>query len=58
MQSNVIFGTIILAFVVYITMRDQLPAYLDLFKKKEKSEGSSPMPNNNKGVGGGSTGSW
>ena len=33
-QSNVIFGTLIFAFIVFITMRGQLPAYLDLFKSK------------------------
>lgn len=33
-QSNVIFGVILFAFVMYVTMRGQLPAYLDLFKKK------------------------
>jgi len=44
-QSNVIFGTLIFAFIVFITMRGQLPAYLDLFKSKppeeKKSEKSS-----------------
>ena len=42
-QSNVIFGTLIFAFIVFITMRGQLPAYLDLFKSKppEKKSASS-----------------
>lgn len=39
-QSNVIFGTLIFMFIVYITMRGQLPAYLDLFKSKKAGEGS------------------
>lgn len=30
-QSNVIFGVLIFAFVIYITLRGQLPAYLSLF---------------------------
>jgi hypothetical protein len=35
-QSTVIFGTLMFAFVMYITLRGQLPAYLDLFKPKAK----------------------
>jgi len=45
-QSNVIFGTLIFAFLVFITMRGQLPAYLDLFKSKppeEKKSGKSSI---------------
>ena len=30
-QSTAIFGTLILAFVIYITLRGQLPRYLSLF---------------------------
>lgn len=30
-QSTIIFGTLLLAFVIYITLRGQLPAYLGLF---------------------------
>lgn len=33
-QSNVIFGALLFAFIVYITVRGQLPAYLDLFRGK------------------------
>lgn len=40
-QSNVIFGTLLLAFIVYITMRGQLPGYLDLFTKKNAPKSSS-----------------
>lgn len=39
-QSTVIFGVLILAFVIYITMRGQLPAYLALFS----SSSSTPAP--------------
>jgi len=35
-QSNIIFGAILFAFIVYITIRDQLPSYLDLFNSKPK----------------------
>jgi len=30
-QSNIIFGTLLLAFVIYITLRGQLPEYIALF---------------------------
>lgn len=40
-QSTITFGVILFAFVVYITMRGQLPAYLDLFKSKPKEASSS-----------------
>lgn len=30
-QSNVIFGVLVFAFVIYITLRGQLPAYIALF---------------------------
>jgi len=40
-QSNVIFGTLIFAFIVFITMRGQLPAYIDLFKSKPPEEKKS-----------------
>ena len=30
-QSTVIFGTLLAAFVIYITIRGQLPSYLSLF---------------------------
>lgn len=31
-QSNIIFGSLLFAFIVYITIRGQLPGYLDLFR--------------------------
>lgn len=52
-QSTIIFGAILFAYVVYITMRGQLPAFLDLFSsapssgKKGKAdvvEGPTPSP--------------
>jgi hypothetical protein len=47
-QSNVIFATLIFSFILYVTMRGQLPAYLDLFKPKSKDDKStakqSPLP--------------
>lgn len=30
-QSTIIFGTLVFAFVIYITVRGQLPAYFSLF---------------------------
>lgn len=30
-QSNIIFGTLLFAFVIYITLRGQLPEYIALF---------------------------
>lgn len=33
-QSTVIFGVLLFAFLMYITLRGQLPAYLALFKGK------------------------
>lgn len=41
-QSTVIFGVLIFAFVVYITMRGQLPAYLALFSSSNTSTSSAP----------------
>ncbi len=52
-QSNVIFGTILLAFIVYITMRGQLPAYLDLFKKGKPTSSSSGSSKSGGGILGG-----
>lgn len=40
-QSTLIFGALIFAFVIYITMRGQLPAYVDLFRKS--SGASAPV---------------
>lgn len=33
-QSNVIFAALLFAFIVYITVRGQLPSYLALFTRK------------------------
>lgn len=33
-QSTIIFGAIVFAFIVYITLRGQLQSYLSLFTKK------------------------
>lgn len=43
-QSNVIFGTLLLAFVIYITLRGQLPAYLSLFSGEGSSSASPSAP--------------
>ena len=40
-QSTVIFGVMIFAFVVYITMRGQLPDYLALFSSGKSSTAST-----------------
>ena len=32
-QSNKIFGAIVFAFIIYITAKGELPAYLGIFKK-------------------------
>lgn len=45
-QSTVIFGAILFAFVVYITMRGQLDDYIDLFKSKPKASASSSSGSN------------
>lgn len=42
-QSTIIFGSLLLAFVIYITLRGQLPSYLGLFTGK----GSSSTANTN-----------
>ena len=48
-QSTIIFGSLLLAFVVYITLRGQLPSYLNLFTGKganTNSKGSTATQNN------------
>jgi uncharacterized membrane protein YgcG len=61
-QTNVIFGGIVLAFVVYVVMRGEAPAYLSLFKHDKP--GANAMPSADPFGGGGSfggagsTGSW
>jgi hypothetical protein len=50
-QSTIIFGTLLAAFVIYITLRGQLPDYLALFTKaapsntetKEAEQTSKPL---------------
>lgn len=39
-QSTIIFGSIVFAFVIYITVRGQLPDYLALFGGKKSSASS------------------
>lgn len=34
-QSSVIFGTLIFAFVIYVTSRGMLPRFIDLFRSNE-----------------------
>ena len=36
-QSNIIFGTLLFAFIIYITTKGELPAYIGLFTKKGTS---------------------
>ncbi len=38
-QSNLIFGTLLLAFIIYITSRGQLPEYIRLFTEKGSATG-------------------
>lgn len=48
-QSNAIAGALALAFLLFITLRGELPSYLNLFKpKSQASSGSS-------GTGGGTS---
>lgn len=45
-QTNIIFGSIILAFVVFVVVRGEGPAYLSLFKHDPpatKPGGSDPL---------------
>ncbi len=37
-QSNLIFGILLFAFIVYITSRGQLPDYISLFTSKGSGE--------------------
>lgn len=63
-QSTLTFGVLLFMFVVFITVRGQLPAYLALFRSKKVGESSSSsMGNSFTGGGGsfgggGSTGDW
>jgi len=49
-QSNVIFGMILLAFVVFITTRGELPVYLNLIRGSTAS--GKPPQSSNGGSGG------
>jgi len=31
-QTNIMFGAILVAFIIYVTVRGQLPQYIDIFK--------------------------
>jgi uncharacterized membrane protein YgcG len=66
-QSTLTFGVLLFMFVVFITVRGQLPAYLALFKSKKvaakssnsSSGGGSTFQGGGGGFGGGgSSGSW
>jgi hypothetical protein len=45
-QSNIIFGALLLAFIVYITMRGELPIYMGFFVP---SNGTSTSTSSNNG---------
>ena len=55
-QSTVIFGTLLAAFVIYITIRGQLPSYLSLFTgaTTEPVAPKNSTTNDNKGSSGNS----
>jgi uncharacterized membrane protein YgcG len=65
-QSTLTFGVLLFMFVVFITVRGQLPAYLALFKSKKvpaKIKSSQGKGDTFQGGGGGfggsgSSGSW
>lgn len=40
-QSDKIFGSILIAFIVYITVRGQLPSYMSLFTGKASGQSSN-----------------
>lgn len=40
-QSDKIFGALLIAFVIYITVRGQLPKYLSIFQHSASNSGSS-----------------
>lgn len=39
-QSDTIFGALLIGFIVYITVRGQLPEYLDVFKHAPREQHS------------------
>lgn len=43
-QSTVIFGTLLLGFVIYVTIRGQLPAYMSIFTGAQVGAGSAAAP--------------
>lgn len=57
-QSNIIFATLLAAFVIYVTIRGQLPAYFSLFT----GGGAAPVTNSEQGEpdseSNGATGDW
>lgn len=61
-QSTLTFSVLLFMFIVFITVRGQLPAYLALFKSKKVSSNTSGSGSSSAGGGsfggGGSTGSW
>lgn len=46
-QSNVIFGSLLLAYIVFITLRGELPAYITILRGGGAVAGSSSSPSNN-----------
>lgn len=55
-QSTVIFATLTFAFVVYITLRGQLPAYLALFSSSHDNPTPASSGGGYSGGGGGGGG--
>lgn len=45
-QSSFIFGAILIAFLIYITVRNQLPEYLALFSSESKVISETVSDNN------------
>ena len=52
-QSTIIFGTLLFSFIVYITLRGQMPEYLGLFTAKAKSAQSAATTPQSSGSSGG-----
>jgi hypothetical protein len=48
-QSTVIFASILIAFIVYITVKGELPAYLALFTPSNSGGGSSTSSSSSAG---------
>lgn len=46
-QSNVIFASLFIAFIVYITVRGELPSYINILKGKASTSTISPVASSN-----------